>query len=76
MEWISVNNELPPDDEKVLVLAYGYFHSVGDPLCQKIKSVVFEGWFNRKSGWKVPYSPQGCEYRFWMHKIPEPFQMR
>lgn len=58
MEWINVEEKLPPDDQHVLVLVEGYFVHKGKPdLGRKKSTHIFEGSFSRRHGWCVPFSP-------------------
>lgn len=59
MQWLKVQDLLPPDDQEVLLLIEGHFHSYHDPLCQRLERKIFVGSFNRKFGWHKPYVPQG-----------------
>ena len=58
MEWINIKDNLPPDEEVVLVLIEGYFHKKCDPLHQKTSLKIFHASFDRKIGWYIPYLDQ------------------
>lgn len=70
MKWIKVEDSLPDDGVDVLVLIQGIFSS--NPLCSKNSVRVFQGYFNRRHGWSIPYSPDD-RYPIiaWM-PLPEP----
>ena len=55
---MRVEECLPPDSKKVLVLCKGYRFAGSGPLCQKSSYHIFEGSFNRRYGWHVPYHPE------------------
>lgn len=58
INWIKVEDCLPPDGKNVLLLieAYGFLHE--DPLGNKKGRWIFLGYFNRRFGWHVPYIQQ------------------
>lgn len=58
MQWLDVQDVLPKDNMEVLVLVEGYFHKACDPLNQRIRKIIFQGTFNRRHGWHVPYCPE------------------
>lgn len=70
MEWISVEKELPPNNETVLTLIEGYFPNKDDPLSQRTSNKIFEGRFFRSFGWEVDFLPNKGHVRFWM-PLPE-----
>ena len=70
MEWVSVEKKLPENRVEVLALIEGYFPGDDNPLCQKRKMRVFQCFFDRSSGWHIPYCPDDGYVRYWM-PLPE-----
>lgn len=56
-EWISVEDQLPPDDKDIWALCYGYFNTdESDPIRNYPCYMPFVGFFNRHKGWKIYFT--------------------
>lgn len=70
MQWVKVEDQLPPDGEKVLCLTSGYIKDIVPPGWQ---SEIYEGYFRRRSGWRIPIlSTVQPEVTAWMPRPKDP----
>lgn len=74
MEWIDVNEQLPENNQNVLVLAEGYFSNYTFDLCQKKTHKIFEGYFTRFEGWFTPDCKELRIITHWMMRPKDPIK--
>lgn len=73
MDWISVHDELPPDNEPLLVLCWGHFaEKCNDYFGQTMTYKIFEGRFSRDRGWYVYDSIGATDKKYWMKRPLDP----
>jgi len=71
-EWISVQDDLPPDEEQVIVLVKCVNADEGYPTDKIYVLSVYEAQFNRRRGWWVYFGRNNKQVHYWMPMPKKP----